>query len=392
MKKLIAVAFVVPHLNGMSPSGVTTFVFQMIEGFRSYGDQFRVIEEPCQIRKPDRGGEEMSGRDSPRRLSSLSSFAGRFLPLLLSYVGQLFSDVRKVWKIRVLIGRRVIVTNQFGCETQPIALRLVFPFSRIIAISHTHPGQEIYAIHPIRRVVEKLCYWSTTEVFFNSAASRKLWEGKLNVKSIPGQVVHLGTESPDLSIPTDYPPKPEGMVDFVCVARFALWKGQMNLVRTWAEVAKREWAAGSIRARLIFVGDGECFEMVKDEAAKLGLLDSVWFLGHRPKGDLYFNGGDIAVLASTEPEAFGLVLLEAMSRGKAVIASRQGGIVEIVEEGVTGLLVNSGDPADMAKTISFLLGKSEERARMGLAGRKMWESRFSVKQMVGRFEVALSLK
>jgi starch synthase len=99
----------------------------------------------------------------------------------------------------------------------------------------------------------------------------------------------------------------------------------------------------------------------------------------------YYPAGDVTVVPSlTEP--FGLVAIEAMACGKPVIASRVGGLQEIVVDRVTGLLVPPGDPIALAGAIRELLGHPAEAARMGEEGRRRYEALFSQERMTERWE------
>lgn len=383
-----------PALADMTPGGVTTFVRQMVEGFKNYGDQFKVVEVPhgdyaraLLVKQPKRGKTEDRTASAANRCDNKKWNKPPLQDglLALGYLKALWCDICRVWKVRRECRHHIIVTNHFGCETLPIAIRVVLPFGTLISISHTHPGEGAYARHPVRRFVERLCYWSVSEVLFNSAASRRLWEERLNVDHIHGTVVHLGTETPDLTLPADYPLKPKGTTDVVCVARFAHWKGQMNLVRAWGLLMGQDEAIPPLNARLIFIGDGECFQEVRNEVLRIGLGESILFVGHRSRGDLYFNGGDAAVLLSTEPEAFGLVLLEAMSRRLPVLASRLGGITEIVQDGVTGITVDPRDIQAVSNALRALLVSEGKRRLFGENGRCLWESTFTLDNMVRRY-------
>ncbi|MBA3973002.1 MAG: hypothetical protein C0504_02140 [Candidatus Solibacter sp.] len=83
-------------------------------------------------------------------------------------------------------------------------------------------------------------------------------------------------------------------------------------------------------------------------------------------------------------ESFGLVLLEAMAQGKPVVGTSTGGIPEVVEDGVTGILVEPGDAGALADAILELLGDPDRRAAMGRAGLARWRQRFSREAMARR--------
>ena len=134
------------------------------------------------------------------------------------------------------------------------------------------------------------------------------------------------------------------------------------------------------------VGDGPELEDCQRLVSELGIADTVVFMGGRENGACYFNGGDVGILLSIEPEAFGLVLLEAMSRGKAIVASRSGGIPEVVADGETGLLVDPLDSQAVADAISRLARSSELREKLGRAGLERWKSMFSVERMLQAYE------
>jgi glycosyltransferase involved in cell wall biosynthesis len=86
---------------------------------------------------------------------------------------------------------------------------------------------------------------------------------------------------------------------------------------------------------------------------------------------------DVFCHTSTEPEPFGMVNIEAMAMGCPVIAARAGGPVEIVEEGVSGLLSPPRDTAALARAIASLLGDPSLRRRLAEGGRARVEARYS---------------
>lgn len=93
----------------------------------------------------------------------------------------------------------------------------------------------------------------------------------------------------------------------------------------------------------------------------------------------------LGVVPSVGAETFGNVVTEAMSRGRAVVASRLGGIVDIIEDGRSGLLVSPGDDADLAAAIQRLVDDPELRERLGAAARERVEL-FAASRVLPRFE------
>ncbi len=119
-------------------------------------------------------------------------------------------------------------------------------------------------------------------------------------------------------------------------------------------------------------------ETLQQKASTLGLSDRVTFLGIRDDIPDLLPGLDVLVHTPTAPEPFGRVLAEAMAVGRPVVAARCGGIPEVVEDGVTGLLVPSGNVAVFASAVVRLLGDAALRQRLGGAGRQRAEARFGI--------------
>jgi glycosyltransferase involved in cell wall biosynthesis len=88
---------------------------------------------------------------------------------------------------------------------------------------------------------------------------------------------------------------------------------------------------------------------------------------------------------ASDPEPFGIVLLEGMARGVPVVAVDSGGPAEFVDDGVTGVLARSGDPHALADAIGPLLRSPERRAEIGRAGRERFMERYTTAAMRTRF-------
>jgi glycosyltransferase involved in cell wall biosynthesis len=89
-----------------------------------------------------------------------------------------------------------------------------------------------------------------------------------------------------------------------------------------------------------------------------------------------YSALDFTVLPTTLPEGLGGVVAESMAMGKPAIASRFGGAVELIEDGVTGLLVEPGDPSDLAEAMAKLLSDTRLRSEMGMRAREAYMQRF----------------
>lgn len=142
------------------------------------------------------------------------------------------------------------------------------------------------------------------------------------------------------------------------------------------ELVSRVRAAGT-RAAGMFIGDGSRCAALKQKAGTLGLQDAVHLVPSVPNSEIpgYMSALDLLVLPSKQ-EGFGLVLIEAQACGTPVIATRTGGIVEAVEHGTGGFLVEPGDLAALTSHAVFLAKNSQQRAEMGARAAQWVHSRF----------------
>jgi glycosyltransferase involved in cell wall biosynthesis len=118
----------------------------------------------------------------------------------------------------------------------------------------------------------------------------------------------------------------------------------------------------------------------------MGIEDRVTWTGtvEDPFGEGVFAAADIVCQFSRWEEVFGWMIAEAMAHGKPIVATRVGGIPELVSEGLSGFLVERNDTADAADKLMRLLQDSELRREMGEAGRKIVASKFDLKTNVAQ--------
>jgi glycosyltransferase involved in cell wall biosynthesis len=166
----------------------------------------------------------------------------------------------------------------------------------------------------------------------------------------------------------------KGIADFLEVAR------QVRLQRT--------------DVQFVWVGDGADREQYVKDAAAMGLADRVTFTGmiDDPLGEGVFQAFDVVCQFSRWEEVFGWMIAEAMAHRKPVVATRAGGIPELITDGESGYLVDRGDTKSMSSRVMELLNSSELRARMGRAAREKVGRKFDLRTNVSQLIDAYRLK
>lgn len=160
------------------------------------------------------------------------------------------------------------------------------------------------------------------------------------------------------------------------------------VARLWKEKGQRTLleAVPALSAQLrnpphvVLVGSGPEEASLRRQAEQLR-EGAVHFVGHQLDVAPWYALSDVAVVPSFE-ESFSLSAVEAMSCRRPVVASRRGGLVEVVDDGVTGLLVNMGDAQALAGALGELLLSPERARRMGAAGYERFQARFTLEAMV----------
>lgn len=127
----------------------------------------------------------------------------------------------------------------------------------------------------------------------------------------------------------------------------------------------------------VFPGEEALFESLKEKILNLNIKNT-HLIGFTPDVQTIHAAFDIFVLPSVKPDSFPTVVLEAMATGRPVIATRCGGVEEMLVDGETGVLVNWTDPSELASAIMKLATDSGLRLRMGERGRQRLLDRFSI--------------
>ena len=112
------------------------------------------------------------------------------------------------------------------------------------------------------------------------------------------------------------------------------------------------------------------------------MQEKIIFTGYRSDISRIIAAMDIVVHASSMPEPFGLVIIEGMAAGKPVIATAAGGVLDIIEDGVNGLLVPPQNSKAMAETILQIIYNQDKAQKIGLAARRSVAEKFTVRHHV----------
>jgi glycosyltransferase involved in cell wall biosynthesis len=167
--------------------------------------------------------------------------------------------------------------------------------------------------------------------------------------------------------------------------RLQRWKGQDVFVAAAGQVARdRPHTKFAVVGGSVFGLEPEFAVGLRDSAAALGLNGRISFTGQRSDVPRLMAACDIVCHTSRHPEAFGMVVVEAMSQGRAVIATGPAGPAEIVTP-PCGILVQPDQPDDLARAIRTLVDDPEKRRQMGIAGQERATRDFSMAQMVATF-------
>ena len=161
-------------------------------------------------------------------------------------------------------------------------------------------------------------------------------------------------------------------------------KGQIDMIRALPQIISHH-----PNARLVIVGEPkrgiEYFQKVRAEAERLNVMQYILWTGHRNDIPEVMSALDIYVLASLD-EMFPVAVLEAMAAGRAIVATRVGGVPECLEDRVTALLIPPQDPSALALALETLINDPDLRCSLGMRARSVAHAQFSVESQTPRIE------
>lgn len=263
--------------------------------------------------------------------------------------------------------------------------RLAARLSQVPVVIHTVHG---FAFHSAERPFKQWLYrhlermaGSWCDCFIAISQPLADWAVKEGIAK-PGQMVKIysGIDVEAFHQPAD-PALRAGLgiasEAFVIGEIAKLWEGKGHAVLLEA-AARLHAAIPSLR--VLIVGEGNLRQDLEQLATRLGIRDRVIFTGFREDIPAITRALDVAVLPSFF-EGMGRAVLEAQAAGKPVVASRVGGIPDLIEDASTGWLVNPGKPDELAAAIQRLYEQPALRQSVGEKARQSVTERFSDKRM-----------
>jgi L-malate glycosyltransferase len=266
--------------------------------------------------------------------------------------------------------------------TPCIIYKFFRPKTIVIHTFHTDP---IRKPNKAKRIMLSLLFTRCNAITF---VSRYLQDRNLSIFNIRTKtsVIYGGTNLNTVedecieSFRNKY--KIQGNCPIICFVGVLSWKpkadGVKILVKSFSQIVKA--FPGS---RLLIVGDGIYRKEIEFIAAELGIESKVIFTGFLNDPLIPLSSCDIYAHISLQ-EGFPLSILEAMSCGKAVIASKTGGIPELINDGENGLLVES-TPEAISNAVIGLMNSSEKRSKLGQNAKRAVEEKFLWTKIAGDY-------
>ena len=241
------------------------------------------------------------------------------------------------------------------------------------------------------RVFRQLCRLIPTYIIANSAATLRTLRlpSHSHSSAIPSgivvnrkdTVVHDGTELVEF-----VSGRTSNVLKVGLIGRISPWKGQHIFLEAAAQVHRHFPVARFVVIGAALFGESQYDQQIRALPARLGIEDVVEFSGFRPNIQNAIADLNVVVHASTSGEPFGQIIIEGMAAAKPIVATNGGGVPEIVEDGLTGILVPMGEAQPMADAICEILADPEKAKQMGTRGRGRVEKHFTVELTATKVE------
>jgi glycosyltransferase involved in cell wall biosynthesis len=233
----------------------------------------------------------------------------------------------------------IVHVHEIPTGLQAMFFSALLMLSRAFVIFNSHATRHSFSLLP----------WQASSI---------VWNGVSGPRELPAEIPHA-------------------KLNLLFIGRFNSWKGQSTVPRAIALLPPEARAQVSVRMVGGVFGEQVHFrdELVRT-IAEQGVSELVELLPFATEPYLHYFWADVVLVPSERPEPFGLVAIEAMAAGRAVIAANHGGLREIVVDGVTGTLFEPGSVEPLAAAIEAYIGDTERLRAEGKAGRERFAAQF----------------
>jgi glycosyltransferase involved in cell wall biosynthesis len=337
----------------------------LIEQAEKLGVQVKLLKLPEELNQL--GDSAFKGRNKAIAGLILLLRLVKILPSIGEYLGEFKRSLREL---------KPDLIHSNGIKTH--LLTALAGIKDIPVVWHIH---DFYGSRPLMaRVLKLISYRAKQGIAISQAVAQ---DTKITLPNLPIEVIYNAVDvnyfSPTVS--TSHLTLRVGLV-----ATFARWKGHDIFLEAASEIIKKH---PHLNVRFCIVGGaiyktrGSQFseQELKDKAADLDIVDKVDFLGFQENIAAIYRDFDIVVHASTQPEPFGLAIVEAMACGKPVIVSQAGGAAELFTPNYDAVGVPPGEPKALAAAILYLLNNPEKRQIISENARHTVTERFSQERL-----------
>lgn len=235
---------------------------------------------------------------------------------------------------------------------------------------------------PLKRFIKLLYGWifsvGLEKVFCVSEYNRKKFNTDYEVCREKAVVAYNGISLNDFpALEFERRSTADNIFKCICVAALIPQKGIQIALEAVSLLAKE-----GVEIILDIAGSGKYRTSLELMTKELGIKDRVTFLGQRDDIPSLLKGYQVALVPSVWCEAFGYTIIEAMAAGATVVASRTGGIPEIIEDGVTGVLVEPGNSEALKEGIKILVENKNKMEQIRLKARECVERRFNMDRLL----------
>ena len=254
------------------------------------------------------------------------------------------------------------------------------------------PDRDLFWLHeviPNKAQYRKFFRWLERHLRVFVVVSNAVGESlrKIGIAERNICVVHNGIVDPSAGVAKAEPHGERLIVGIV--GQIGAWKGHEDLLDAFALVSS---SAPAAQLHIFGGGDSDYKKVLEEKSISLGIADEIFWRGFVAERTQIYREMDICVVPSRFEEPFPTVAIEAAFFGIPVVATRRGGLPEIVEDGVTGFLIEPDQPQQLASRLQTLLADDQLRYKLGENARRKASEEFNHKRFVEDFVRILESK